>query len=124
MRSLEQIDRDIEIAWEDAKAFIRAGRAVSPVLDDDLDELYDERKTVVRAMQNAGLKRYEMLVLPKPYNTTSSCAASYKLYAKSEQQAFDACKKQFLANFAVYGVTEENFDREYDCGITRGEKIK
>lgn len=124
MRSLEEIDRDIEIAWEDAKAFIRAGRAVSPVLDDDLDELYDERAAVVKAMQNAGLKRYEMMVLPKPCNTTSSCAASYKLCAQSEQQAFDACKKQFLADFAVYGVTEENFDREYDCGITRGEEIK
>lgn len=63
MRSLEEIDRDLEIAYADMKNFIHSGMHISPVLEDDIDELRDERAAVVKAMQDAGLMRYEGLHL-------------------------------------------------------------
>ena len=53
MRTLEEIDRDIAIAREDARRM----RHFSPVLEDDIDELYDERDAAVKAME--GLKQYD-----------------------------------------------------------------
>lgn len=61
MRSLEEIDRDLEIAYADMRNFIHSGMHISPVLEDDIDELRDERAAVVKAMQDAGLMRYEVL---------------------------------------------------------------
>lgn len=46
MRTLEEIDRDIAIAREDARRM----RHFSPVLEDGIDELYDERAAVVKAI--------------------------------------------------------------------------
>ena len=57
MRSLEEIDRDLEIAYADMRNFIHSGMHISPVLEDDIDELRDERAAVVKAMQDAGLMR-------------------------------------------------------------------
>ena len=75
MRNLEEIDRDLEIAYADMASFIKSGFPISPILEDDIDELRDERAAVVKAMQNAGLMRYEVCILPKPENTASYCAA-------------------------------------------------
>lgn len=57
MRSLEEIDRDLEIAYADMRSFIHSGMHISPVPEDDIDELRDERAAVVKAMQDAGLMR-------------------------------------------------------------------
>ena len=54
MRTLEEIDRDIAIAREDARRM----RHFSPALEDDIDELYDERDAAVKAME--GLKQYDV----------------------------------------------------------------
>lgn len=124
MRTLEEIDRDLEIAYADLKNFIHSHFPISPVLEDDIDELEDERRAVVKAMQDAGLMQYEVLILPKPENTSSICAACYKLKAKSKDHAFENGKDTFVHEFAKYGVTAENFDAEYDIGVTRGEKIE
>lgn len=66
MRTLEEIDRDLEIAYADMRNFIHSGFSISPVLEDDIDELRDERAAVVKAIQDAGLMRYEVCILPKP----------------------------------------------------------
>lgn len=126
MRTLEEIDRDLEIAYADLKSSIHSRRPffISPVLEDDIDELKDERAAVVKAMQDAGLMRYEVCILPKPENTSSYCAAFYKINATSQNQAFENGKDTFVHEFAKYGVTAENFDAEYDIGVTRGEKIE
>lgn len=126
MRTLEEIDRDLEIAYADMANFIHSRRpfSISPVLEDDIDELKDERAAVVKAMQDAGLMRYEVCILPKPGNTSSFCAAFYKITAMSQNQAFEHSKDTFIHSFAEYGVTAENFDTEYDIGVTRREEIK
>lgn len=124
MRSLEEIDRDLEIAYADMKNFIHSGMHISPVLEDDIDELRDERAAVVKAMQDAGLMRYEVCILPKPENTSSYCAAFYKITAISKDQAFEHGKETFIRGFANCGVTAEDFDAGYDIGVTKGEKIE
>lgn len=122
MRTLEEIDRDLEIAYADMRNFIHSGFSISPVLEDDIDELRDERAAVVKAIQDAGLMRYEVCILPKPENTSSYCAAFYKITATSQNQAFEHGKETFIRGFANCGVTAENFDAEYDIGVTRGGK--
>lgn len=126
MRSLEEIDRDLEIAYADMANCIRSRRpfSVSPILEDDIDELRDERAAVVKAMQDAGLMRYEVCILPKPENTSSYCAALYKVTATSRDQAFEHGKETFIRGFANCGVTAEDFDAGYDIGVTKGEKIE
>ena len=96
MRTLEEIDRDLEIAYADMRNFIHSGFSISPVLEDDIDELRDERAAVVKAMQDAGLMRYEVCILPKPENTSSYCAAFYKITATSQNQAFEHGKETFI----------------------------
>ena len=103
MRTLEEIDRDIAIACEDARRM----RHFSPVLEDDIDELYDERDAAVKAME--GLKQYDVLVLPKPEN---------------DAQAFELGEAAFVKEYARHGVTAEDFDTEYDIAISRGKKIE
>lgn len=124
MRTLEEIDRDLEIAYADMRNFIHSGFSISPVLEDDIDELRDERAAVVKAIQDAGLMRYEVCILPKPENTSSYCAAFYKITATSQNQAFGHGKETFIRGFVNCGVTAENFDAEYDIGVTRGKKIE
>lgn len=119
MRTLEEIDRDIAIAREDARRM----RHFSPVLEDDIDELCDERAAVVKAMEG-GLKRYDVLILPKPDNVSSLCAACYKLCAKNDAQAFELGEAAFVKEYARHGVTAEDFDAEYDIAISRGNKIE
>lgn len=94
MRTLEEIDRDLEIAYADMRNFIHSGFSISPVLEDDIDELRDER------------------------------AAFYKITATSQNQAFEHGKETFIRGFANCGVTAENFDAGYDIGVTKGEKIE
>lgn len=118
MRSLEEIDRDIAIAREDARRM----RHFSPVPEDDIDELYDERAAVVKAME--GLKQYDVLILPKPDNVLSCCAAFYNLRAKNDAQAFELGEAAFVKEYARHGVTTEDFDAEYDIAITSGENVK
>jgi hypothetical protein len=118
MRTLEEIDRDIAIAREDARRMCH----FSPVLEDDIDELHDERAAVVKAMES--LKQYDVLILPKPDNTSSLCAACYKLCAKNDAQAFELGEAAFAKECARYGVTAEDFDAEYDIAITSGENVK
>lgn len=124
MRSLEEIDRDLQIAYADMASFIKSGFPVSPILEDDIDELRDERAAVVKAMQDAGLMRYEVCILPKPENTSSYCAALYKVTATSRDQAFEHGKKTFIRGFANCGVTAEDFDAGYEIDVTKGEKIE
>jgi hypothetical protein len=124
LRSLEEIDRDLQIAYTDMASFIKSGFPVSPILQDDIDELRDERAAVVKAMQDAGLMRYEVCILPKPENTSSYCAALYKVTATSRDQAFEHGKETFIRGFANCGVTAEDFDAGYDIGVTKGEKIE
>ena len=118
MRTLEEIDRDIAIAREDARRM----HHFSPVLEDDIDELYDERTDAVKAME--GLKQYDVLILPKPDNVSSLCAACYKLCAKNDAQAFELGEAAFVKEYARHGVTAEDFDAEYDIAISRGNKIE
>lgn len=118
MRTLEEIDRDIAIAREDARRM----RHFSPVLEDDIDELYDERDAAVKAME--GLKQYDVLVLPKPDNVSSLCAACYKLCAKNDAQVFELGEAAFVKEYARHGVTAEGFDTEYDIAISCGKKIE
>lgn len=118
MRTLEEIDRDIAIARE----YARRMHHFSPVLEDDIDELYDERAAVVKAMEV--MKRYDVLILPKPDNVSSLCAACYKLCAKDGAQAFEFGKAAFVQEYACQGVTAEDFDAEYDIAISRGKKIE
>lgn len=118
MRTLEEIDRDIAIAREDARRM----RHFSPVLEDDIDELYDERDAAVKAME--GLKQYGALILPKPDNVSSFCAACYKLCAKNDAHAFELGEAAFVKEYARHGVTAEDFDAEYDIAISRGKKIE
>lgn len=118
MRTLEEIDRDIAIAREDARRM----RHFSPVLEDDIDELYDERDAAVKAME--GLKQYDVLILPKPDNVSSFCAACYKLCAKNDAQAFGLGEATFVKEYARHGVTAEDFDAEYDIAISHGKKIE
>lgn len=110
--------------YADMRNFIHSGFSIPPVLEDDIDELRDERAAVVKAIQDAGLMRYEVCILPKPENTSSYCAAFYKITATSQNQAFEHGKETFIRGFANCGVTAENFDAEYDIGVTRGEKIE
>ena len=118
MRSLQEIDRDISIAREDARRM----RHFSPVLEDDIDELYDERSAAVKTME--GLKRYDVLILPKPDNVLSCCAAFYNLCSKNDAQAFELGEAAFVKEYARHGVTAEGFDAEYDIAISRGKKIE
>lgn len=124
MRSLEEIDHDLEIAYADMASFIKSSFPVSPILEDDIDKLRDERAAVVKAMQDAGLMRYEVCILPKPENTSSYCAAFYKITATSGDQAIEHGKETFIRGFANCGVTAEDFDAGYDIGVTKGEKIE
>ena len=51
--------------------------------------------------------RYEVCILPKPENTSSYCAAFYKITATSQNQAFEHGKETFIRGFANCGVTAE-----------------
>lgn len=124
MRSLEEIDHDLEIAYADMASFIKNSFPVSPILEGDTTALRDERAAVVKAMQDAGLMRYEVCILPKPENTSSYCAAFYKITATSRDQAIEHGKETFIRGFANCGVTAEDFDAGYDIGVTKGEKIE
>lgn len=124
MRSLEEIDHDLEIIYADMASFIKSSFPVSSILEGDTTALRDERAAVVKAMQDAGLMRYEVCILPKPENTSSYCAAVYKITATSKDQAFEHGKETFIRGFANCGVTAENFDAGYDIGVTKGEKIE
>lgn len=124
MRSLEEIDHDLEIAYADMASFIKSSFPASPILEGDTSALRDERAAVVKAMQDAGLMRYEVCILPKPENTSSYCAAFYKITATSRDQAFEHGKEAFIRDFANCGVTAEDFDAGYDIGVTKGEKIE
>lgn len=124
MRSLEEIDRDLQIVYANMASFIKSGFPVSPILEDDIDELRDERAAVVKAMQDAGLMLYEVCILPKPENASSYCAAFYKITATSRDQAFEHGKETFIRGFANCGVTAEDFDAGYDISVTKGEKIE
>lgn len=124
MRSLEEIDHDLEIVYADMASFIKSSFPVSQILEGDTTALRDERAAVVKAMQDAGLMRYEVCILPKPENTSSYCAAFYKITATSRDQAFEHGKETFIRGFANCGVTAEDFDAGYDIGVTKGEKIE
>lgn len=124
MRSLEEIDHDLEIVYADMASFIKSSFPVSTILEGDTTALRDERAAVVKAMQDAGLMRYEVCILPKPENTSSYCAAFYKITATSKDQAFEHGKETFIRGFANCGVTAEDFDAGYDIGVTKGEKIE
>lgn len=124
MRSLEEIDHDLEIVYADMASFIKSSFPVSTILEGDTTALRDERAAVVKAMQDAGLMRYEVCILPKPENTSSYCAAVYKITATSKDQAFEHGKETFIRGFANCGVTAEDFDAGYYIGVTKGEKIE
>lgn len=124
MRSLEEIDHDLEIVYADMASFIKSSFPVSTILEGDTTALRDERAAVVKAMQDAGLMRYEVCILPKPENTSSYCAALYKVTATSRDQAFEHGKETFIRGFANCGVTAEDFDAGYDISVTKGEKIE
>lgn len=124
MRSLEEIDHDLEIVYADMASFIKSSFPVSLILEGDTTALRDERAAVVKAMQDAGLMRYEVCILPKPENTSSYCAALYKVTATSRDQAFEHGKETFIRGFANCGVTAEDFDAGYDISVTKGEKIE
>ena len=124
MRSLEEIDHDLEIVYADMASFIKSSFPVSQILEGDTTALRDERAAVVKAMQDAGLMRYEVCILPKPENTSSYCAAVYKITATSKDQAIEHGKETFIRGFANCGVTAEDFDAGYDIGVTKGEKIE
>lgn len=113
MRSLQEIDRDIAAMRKDEQAYAHTkGHRFSPIVDDELDDLY------------AGLKKYKALILPKPENKNSVCAACYAFYAKDSTQAYERGKEVFASEFARYGVAAEDFDAEYDIAITSGENVK
>lgn len=124
MRSLEEIDHDLEIVYADMASFIKSSFPVSQILEGDTTALRDERAAVVKAMQDAGLMRYEVCILPKPENTSSYCAAVYKITATSKDQAIEHGKETFIRSFANCGVTAEDFDAGYDISVTKGEKIE
>lgn len=125
MRSLEEIDRDIDVLRKDEQAYARTkGHRFSPIVDDELDDLYAERLAALKALGDAGLKKYKALILPKPENKNSVCAACYSFYAKNNTQAYERGKEVFVSEFARYGVTAEDFDAEYDIAITSGENMK
>ena len=96
---MKKIDRDLEIAHADMRNFIHSGFSISPVLEDDIDELRDERAAVVKAIQDAGLMRYEVCILPKPENTSSYCAAFYKITATSQKSGFRAWQRNLYPWF-------------------------
>lgn len=125
MRSLEEIDSDIASLRKDQLAYSRTKfHRFSPIVDDELDDLYDERRAVLKAMKDAGLKRYEVFVIPKPENKNDYCSAGYKLCAQSDEQALEGCKDAFVSGFSRYGVTAENFNSGYDISITNVEELK
>lgn len=125
MRTLEEIDRDIAALRKDEQAYAHTkGHRFSPIVDDELDDLYAERMATLKALGDAGLKKYKALILPKPENKNSLCAACYKLCAKDGAQAFEFGKAAFVQEYACQGVTAEDFDAEYDIAITSGENVK
>nr|DAF40228.1 MAG TPA: hypothetical protein [Caudoviricetes sp.] len=105
-------------------SFIKSSFPVSQILEGDTTALRDERAAVVKAMQDAGLMRYEVCILPKPENTSSYCAAVYKITATSKDQAIEHGKETFIRSFANCVVTAEDFDAGYDISVTKGEKIE
>lgn len=125
MRALQEIDRDIAALRKDEQAFAHTkGHRFSPIVDDELDDLYAEQLAALKALGDAGLKKYKALILPKPENKNSVCAACYAFYAKDSTQAYERGKEVFVSEFARYGVTAEDFDAEYDIAITSGENVK
>ena len=125
MRSLQEIDRDIAALRKDEQAYAHTkGHRFSPIVDDELDDLYAERMATLKALGDAGLKKYKALILPKPESKNSVCAACYVFYAKDSTQAYERGKEVFVSEFARYGVTAEDFDAEYDIAIASGENVK
>ena len=113
MRSLQEIDRDIAAMRKDEQAYAHTkGHRFSPIVDDELDDLYAERMATLKALGDAGL------------NKNSVCAACYAFYAKDSTQAYERGKEVFVSEFARYDVTAEDFDAEYDIAITSGENVK
>ena len=49
MRTLEQVDRDIEIVRHDMRELVRMRQPIS-VVAEDLFELYDERNEILESM--------------------------------------------------------------------------
>jgi hypothetical protein len=118
VRSLQEIDRDIAALRKDEQTYAHTkGHRFSPIVD-------DERMATLKALGDAGLKKYKALILPKPENKNSVCAACYVFYAKDSTQAYERGKEVFVSEFARYGVTAEDFDAEYDIAITSGENVK
>lgn len=50
MRTLEQVDRDIEIARYDMHKLMKMRQPIS-IVSEDLLELYDEREEILKAME-------------------------------------------------------------------------
>lgn len=77
MRSLQEIDRDIAALRKDEQAYAHTkGHRFSPIVDDELDDLYAERMATLKALGDAGLKKYKALILPKPESETAASVAA------------------------------------------------
>lgn len=99
MRSLQEIDRDIAAMRKDEQAYAHTkGHRFSPIVDDELDDLYAERMATLKALGDAGLKKYKALILPKPENKNSVCAACYAFMQRIALRLMSAAKKYLYPN--------------------------
>lgn len=58
MRTLEQVDRDIELARYDMHLLMKMRQPIS-IVAEDLLELYDERKEILKANKKAEMSEDE-----------------------------------------------------------------
>nr|DAD72045.1 MAG TPA: hypothetical protein [Siphoviridae sp. ctVFv13] len=58
MRTLEQVDRDIELARSDMHLLMKMRQPIS-IVAEDLLELYDERKEILKANKKAEMSEDE-----------------------------------------------------------------
>jgi hypothetical protein len=59
VRSLQEIDRDIAALRKDEQAYAHTkGHRFSPIVDDELDDLYAERMATLKALEERGIARW------------------------------------------------------------------
>lgn len=100
MRSLQEIDRDIAAMRKDEQAYAHTkGHRFSPIVDDELDDLYAERMATLKALGDAGLKKYKALLSCRSLRTkTASVLPAMRFMQRIALRLMSVAKKYLYPN--------------------------
>lgn len=99
MRSLQKIDRDIAAMRKDEQAYAHTkGHRFSPIVDDELDDLYAERMATLKALGDAGLKSTRLLSCRSLRTKTASVLPAMRFMQRIALRLMSVAKKYLYPN--------------------------